>query len=159
MTAASRLRTSPGRHDGSNKPPQEITARHRGDARRGSRQRLSADRRQGQDLFTGRLRRTIFHPAQREKKFTHYKKHPAVAAIPQSLPRNLFKGDNDHRHHQEWLAAIKAGKPELCYSRFAVGAQLTEIMLLGCVALRAGKKSSGTAQTCAPPTARPPRNS
>jgi len=28
----------------------------------------------------------------------------------------------------------------MCYSRFAVGAQLAEIMLLGCVALRVGKK-------------------
>jgi len=40
----------------------------------------------------------------------------------------------------EWITAIKEGKPEDCYSRFAVGAQLTEIMLLGCVALRVGKK-------------------
>jgi hypothetical protein len=38
------------------------------------------------------------------------------------------------------LASIKAGKPEQCYSRFAIGAQLTEIMLLGCVALRVGQK-------------------
>ena len=37
-------------------------------------------------------------------------------------------------------AAIKAGKPDMCYSKFSVGAQLTEIMLLGCVALRAGQK-------------------
>ena len=28
----------------------------------------------------------------------------------------------------------------MCYSKFSVGAQLTEIMLLGCVALRAGQK-------------------
>ena len=47
-----------------------------------------------------------------EKKFVHYKKHPAVEQIPQSLPRNAFKGDNDRRHHQEWIAAIKAGKPQ-----------------------------------------------
>jgi len=60
--------------------------------------------------------------------------------IPQTIPRNEFKGDSDHRHHQEFLAAIKAGKPEMCYSRFDITAKLTEIMLLGCVSLRAGQK-------------------
>ena len=75
-----------------------------------------------------------------DKKFLHFTKHPAVAAIPQSIPRNPFGHSGDKAHHQEWIAAIKAGKPEQCYSRFEIGAQLTEIMLLGCVALRAGKK-------------------
>src|ERR1017187_3041772 len=75
-----------------------------------------------------------------EKKLVHYKKHPGLDSIPQTIPRNEFKGDADHKHHQEFLAAIKSGKPETCYSRFAVAAQLTEIMLLGCVALRAGQK-------------------
>ena len=75
-----------------------------------------------------------------DKKFTHFKKHPAVAQIPQVIPRNAFKGDNDHRQHLEWIDAIKENKPELCYSRFAIAAPFTEIMLLGCVALRVGKK-------------------
>jgi hypothetical protein len=75
-----------------------------------------------------------------DKKFVQYKKHPAVEPIPQTIPRNEFKGDSDHRHHLEWIDAVKQGKPELCYSRFAIGAQLTEIMLLGCVALRTGQK-------------------
>ena len=38
------------------------------------------------------------------------------------------------------IAAIKAGRPQDCYSRFAIGASLTEIMRLGCVSLRAGQK-------------------
>ena len=59
-----------------------------------------------------------------EKKFTHFKKHPAVAPIPQVIPRNPFTGDNDQRHHLEWIAAIKDNKPENCYSRFAIGAPL-----------------------------------
>ena len=63
-----------------------------------------------------------------------------MAQYPQRISRNTFKGDDDRRHHQEWIAAIKQNKPELCYSRFEVGAQLVEIMLLGCVALRVGKK-------------------
>ena len=75
-----------------------------------------------------------------DKKFVHFKKHPALENIPQTIPRNAFKGDSDKRHHLEWIDAVKQGKPELCYSRFAIGAQLTEIMLLGCVALRTGKK-------------------
>ena len=75
-----------------------------------------------------------------DTKFTHFKKHPEVVKIPQVIPRNAFPGGSDQRQHQEWIAAIKAGKPEMCYSRFAVGAQLTEIMLLGCVSLRAGQK-------------------
>ena len=77
-----------------------------------------------------------------DKKFVHYKKHPAVAEdkIAVTLPRNKFTGDNDKRHHLEWLDAIKQGKPKLCYSRFDITAKLTEIMLLGCVSLRVGKK-------------------
>jgi len=75
-----------------------------------------------------------------DAKFLHYTKHPAVEHIPQSIPRNPFKGDNDLRQHLEWIAAIKANKPENCYSRFDITAQLTEIMLLGCVSLRSGKK-------------------
>ena len=75
-----------------------------------------------------------------EKKFSHFKKSEIITAVPESIPRVAAKGDNDYRHHREWIEAIKAGNPEDCYSRFAVGAQLTEIMLLGCVSLRVGKK-------------------
>jgi predicted dehydrogenase len=75
-----------------------------------------------------------------EKKFVHYKKYAALDAISQTIPRNDFKGDADHKHHLEWLAAIKENNPLRCYSRFAITAQLTEIMLLGCVSLRVGQK-------------------
>jgi len=75
-----------------------------------------------------------------DKKFIHYKKHAALDSIPQTIPRNELSGDSDHKHHQEWIAAIKENNPEKCYSRFEIGAQLTEIVLLGCVALRAGQK-------------------
>jgi hypothetical protein len=74
-------------------------------------------------------------------------KHPAVAAIPETLPRNVFmvqyadKGiQPDQAHHMEWLAACKSGQHETAYSNFDIAAYLTEIILLGCVALRAGKK-------------------
>ena len=129
-----------GGHDGSNKPPSALTA--------------DIEAMLGEIPGSGCLlvgdKGTIFSPddygeqffvkLNGEKKFTHFTKSPVVAAIPEVIPRNPFKGDNDHRQHLEWIAAIKAGKPEMCYSRFAVGAQLTEIMLLGCVSLRVGKK-------------------
>jgi len=54
------------------------------------------------------------------------------------LIRNAFKGAPDQRQHLEWIAACKGGPPG--YSNFDVAAYLTEIMLLGCVALRTGKK-------------------
>jgi len=48
-----------------------------------------------------------------------------------SIPRS--KG-----HHRDWLEACKGGKP--AGSNFEYGARLTEIVLLGNVALRTGKK-------------------
>ena len=42
-------------------------------------------------------------------------------------------------HHTEWLAACRGGPPALCnFTDFA--APLTEVMLLGCLAQRVGKK-------------------
>jgi hypothetical protein len=133
------LPDDPTKHDASNKPPREVTA--------------DIEAFQGEIPGSGCLligdKGTIFSPDDYgeeffikltgDKNYVYYKKHPAVAAIPESIPRNLFKGDSDFRHHQEWIAAIKENKPELCYSRFAIGAQLAEIMLLGCVSLRVGK--------------------
>jgi Oxidoreductase family, NAD-binding Rossmann fold/Oxidoreductase family, C-terminal alpha/beta domain len=129
-----------GGHDGSNKPPRELTA--------------DIEAMLGEIPGSGCLlvgdKGTLFSPDDYgeqffiklagENKFTHFKKHPAVAQIPLVIPRNPFPGDNDHRQHLEWIAAIKEGKPEMCYSRFAISASLTEIMLLGCVSLRVGKK-------------------
>jgi hypothetical protein len=132
--------SAPNGHDFSNKPPKELLA---------DIQALQGEVPNSACLLIG-SEGTIFSPddygeqffikLKSDKKLVHYKKHPAVEPIPQSIPRNAFKGDSDKRHHLEWLDAIKQGKPELCYSRFAIGAQLTEIMLLGCVALRTGKK-------------------
>ena len=134
------LANNPTSHDGSNKPPREITA--------------DVETLLGEIPGSGCLligeKGSVFSPddygtqffikLKDDKKFIHYSKHPAMAQYPQRIPRNAFKGDADWRHHQEWLAAIKNNKPEDCYSRFAVGAYLAEIMLLGCVSLRVGKK-------------------
>ena len=47
-------------------------------------------------------------------------------------------GGGDLAHHKEWIAACKEGRPG--YSNFDIAVYLTEIMLLGCVAMRVGKK-------------------
>lgn len=131
---------SRGRHDGSNKPPAELTAdiaAMLGEIP-GSGALLIGDK--GTIFSPDDYGEQFFVKLNGETKYTHFKKSPIVTAVPQFIPRNPFKGDNDHRQHQEWIAAIKADKPEMCYSRFAIGAQLTEIMLLGCVSLRVGQK-------------------
>lgn len=73
-----------------------------------------------------------------EKEFVDMKLRDDVRAVPQTIPRNEFQGENDFRHHQEWIAACKGGPQP--YSHFGIAAYLTEIILLGCVALRTGKK-------------------
>ncbi len=73
-----------------------------------------------------------------EKEFIEVKDREDVKVVPVTIARNPFSGENDFRHHQEWIAACKGG-PEP-YSHFGIAAYLTEIILLGCVALRVGKK-------------------
>jgi hypothetical protein len=75
-----------------------------------------------------------------DQKLVHYLKHPALAQFDERIPRNHYGQDGKSDHAQEWLTAIKENKPELCYSRFEITSRLTEIMLLGCVSLRVGKK-------------------
>jgi len=57
--------------------------------------------------------------------------------VPESLPRN---GKGDDGMKEEWVQAIKANKPEIALSNFDYSARLTEAILLGNVAIRAGKK-------------------
>jgi predicted dehydrogenase len=73
-----------------------------------------------------------------EKELKRATDHEAVKAIPEKLARNAFQGSPDQRQHLEWISACKGGKPG--YSDFDIAAYLTEIILLGCVALRTGKK-------------------
>jgi predicted dehydrogenase len=68
-----------------------------------------------------------------EKDFEGYKEPE------KSLPR-LGGHDNDLMHKKEWLAACKANKPELALSNFDYSGLLTEAVLLGNVAILAGKK-------------------
>ena len=57
-------------------------------------------------------------------------KHEACTAVPQTIPRSPG-------HMQEWFRMMKDGTPS--YSNFDIAAYLTEIILLGCVALRVGE--------------------
>jgi len=57
-------------------------------------------------------------------------KHEACEAVPQIIPRSPG-------HMQEWFRMMKDGTP--AYSNFDIAAYLTEIILLGCIALRVGE--------------------
>ncbi len=77
-----------------------------------------------------------------DKDWVYAMRHPAAQAVPQTLARNATDPHEppDFRQHAEWFAACKSGKHDSAYSNFEIAAYLTEIMLLGCVALRVGKK-------------------
>jgi predicted dehydrogenase len=57
--------------------------------------------------------------------------------VEKRLPRN---GRGDTGMKEEWARAIMENKPEIAYSNFAFAGLLTETILLGNVAMRAGKK-------------------
>jgi hypothetical protein len=73
-----------------------------------------------------------------EKELVNGNAHEAAKAVPETLPRNKLATDGDAKQHLEWIAACKGGP--VPYSNFDIAAYLTEIILLGCVALRVGKK-------------------
>ncbi len=73
-----------------------------------------------------------------EKELVNGNVHAAVKAVPITLPRNTHPGESDKRQHLEWIEACKGGPTP--FSNFDVAAYLTEIILLGCVAMRVGKK-------------------
>jgi predicted dehydrogenase len=132
------LPDNPFEHDRSNKPPKEVTADieemtgsvpHSGCCLIGDKGKIFSPDDYGARFF---LRMTG------DKELTESRNHDAVKAIPQVIPRNAFEGDADRRHHLEWIAACKGGPKG--YSNFDIAAYLTEIILLGCVALRTGKK-------------------
>jgi predicted dehydrogenase len=55
--------------------------------------------------------------------------HEAIRNIAKSIPRSPG-------HNQEWFNMIKDGTP--AYSNFDIAAYLTEIILLGCIAMKVG---------------------
>jgi predicted dehydrogenase len=129
---------NPFDHDGSNKPPANVLAdvRMLRETIPGSGCILIGDN--GKLFSPDDNGSQFFIKLKGEKELTEGNSHDAVRAIPQAIPRNAFKGDSDDRHHLEWIAACKGGSPG--YSNFDVAAILTEIILLGVVALHVGKK-------------------
>lgn len=69
-------------------------------------------------------------PGQHPSGFSKGEEHEAVKAVPQTIPRSPG-------HNQEWFDMMKDGTP--AYSNFDIAAYLTEIILLGCIALRVGE--------------------
>ena len=65
-----------------------------------------------------------------QDQFVQGDKHDAVKDVPQSIPRSPG-------HMQEWFRMMKEGTP--AFSNFDIAAYLTEIILLGCVAMRVGE--------------------
>ncbi len=65
-----------------------------------------------------------------EQDFKNGKDHEACKAVPKTIPRSPG-------HDQEWFRMMKTGEP--AYSNFDIAAYLTEIILLGCIALRVGE--------------------
>jgi hypothetical protein len=65
-----------------------------------------------------------------EKIFLPGDAHEAVKAVPQSIPRSPG-------HNEEWFQMMRNGTP--AYSNFDIAAYLTEIILLGCIAVRVGE--------------------
>jgi hypothetical protein len=129
-----------GGHDLSNKPPAELTAdivALRGEVPESGCLLIG----EGGTVFSpDDYGSSFFVKLKGEEKYVHYLKHPAMAHYEERIPRNSFGKSNGPAHAQEWLTAVKENKPELCYSRFEITSRLTEIMLLGCVSLRVGKK-------------------
>ncbi|HEY3863810.1 MAG TPA: Gfo/Idh/MocA family oxidoreductase [Verrucomicrobiae bacterium] len=64
-----------------------------------------------------------------ENGYSATEKHEAARVVPQTIPRSPG-------HNEEWFRMMRDGTP--AYSNFAIASKLTEIILLGCVALRVG---------------------
>jgi len=64
---------------------------------------------------------------------------------PETLPVN---GEGDFGQKKEWIAAIRANKPELAYSNFDFAGLLTAAFLLGNVAIRTGKPFHWDGEKC-----------
>ena len=128
----------PHDHDGSNKPPKDVLVdvQQMMDKIPGSGCLLIGDN--GKLFSPDDYGARFFVKLKGEKELTDGRNHEAVKAIPQVIRRNAFPGNADQRQHLEWIAACKGGPPG--YSDFDIAARLTEIILLGCVALRVGRK-------------------
>lgn len=82
-------------------------------------------------LFIGEKGKMLCEGAGGPPRLLPYEKTRQYKKPPASIPR--VKG-----HHRDWIDACKGGRP--ASSNFDYGARLTEVVLLGLVSLRTGKK-------------------
>jgi predicted dehydrogenase len=82
-------------------------------------------------LFVGEKGKMLCEGLGGPPRLLPYEKTRQYKRPPQAIPRS--KG-----HHRDWLDACKGGPP--ASSHFEYGAKLVELVLLGVVSLRAGKK-------------------
>ena len=73
-----------------------------------------------------------------EQKLWPEEKFRDVKDPERILPRVEGGGNEDEKQKREWVAAIRAGKPQAALSNFDYAATLTEAMLLGNIAVRSG---------------------
>jgi predicted dehydrogenase len=135
--------------DGGNKPPKEVTAEVEA--------MLGAGKLSRSGCIMAGENGIIFSPDDGDQDLRTFIKlkgdtdmvglsnHPVAKALPQTIPRNAFSAVSpalspDEKQHREWLQACQDGKHDVPYSNFDIAAYLTEIILLGCVALRVGGK-------------------
>ena len=114
-------------YDGGKKLPEDkrgYTAHAPG--REGARQRPAPRRREGVVLLRERLRRRV-RPAARGRVPGRREARAEPARAPRATSR-------------EWVEAIQAGDPSKALSNFDYAGRLTETVLLGVVALKAGGK-------------------
>jgi hypothetical protein len=132
-------------HDGTNKPPKEVTADVEalqsqvppsGCLLIGDKGKLFSPDDYGTRFFIKLAGMDGFVEGRNRQTG---QEHEAIRDIPQTIPRSTT-GSGDGGHHAEWLKAIREKKPEQCFARFESAAYLTEIILLGCVGMRVGKK-------------------
>lgn len=71
-----------------------------------------------------------------EERFNGITKHPACLAVPQTLPRNADQGTLGH--YREWVDACQGRGTT--FAGFDVAAGQTEMVLLGTVAAKLGRK-------------------
>ncbi len=82
-------------------------------------------------LFVGEKGKMLCDGAGGACRLLPYEKTPDYKRPPATLTRS-------NGHHRDWLAACKGGPP--ASSHFEYGAKLVEVVLLGIVSLRVGKK-------------------
>jgi predicted dehydrogenase len=82
---------------------------------------------------------TLFSPADYGQERKLIGKDAADIKKPETTLKRRG-GNNDEQQKIEWAEAIKAGNSKLALANFDYAALLTEVVLLGNVAMRAGKK-------------------